>query len=86
MATSSVQFEMLDKFLASLGFKRSEVCGPQFRFEHPPSGAVLLYPAYEPTQDVETRHIGYTRATLDLSGVMERSEFDEQLRQRVLAG
>jgi predicted RNA binding protein YcfA (HicA-like mRNA interferase family) len=76
----------LERFLIHLGFSVSRVEGSHVLFEHAGANARIVLRLYKPDDDVEPAALAYVRRTLDEWGILNREQFDDQLRQRSLAG
>jgi hypothetical protein len=75
---STVRFGQLRSFLESLGFHAErEKAG--WRFEHAPSGTVLLFRPYRANDFVYAMHLFQVRSALDWNGLVAAEAFDDSL-------
>lgn len=78
-------FAVLRQILLELGFTMR--VGPDFiRFDHPQTKTWFLHPRYDDNEEVSAAELAAARYHLDMKGLMTREEFEEVLRQKVLAG
>ena len=78
MKTSSVTFAQLRRLLLDLEF--SETRGETFwRFDHPASGAIFLFPPYVPSDRISMADLASTRRHLDWRGLLSSHAFDDSL-------
>lgn len=71
----------LREFLPELGFE--DRSGEYLAFTHPEVGSALLCMAYhEPDEPMLERDVVKVRGVLELSGLMERDEFDAWVRNK----
>ena len=82
----SVPFAALEKLLLELGFHAVAVPGTHLLFEHPEAQLEIALRPYKPTDVVAPHSLVYVRQQLDAFGILDREEFEEQLRQRSLVG
>ena len=78
-------FAVLKSFLDQLGFELRIVPGSHILFSHPDVNVRIMLRLYEEGDKVEPSGLAYVRHTLDEWGIMEREQFDEQMRERSLA-
>ena len=83
---SRLTFAALEGFLRQLGFQARSVPGSHVVFEHPGAAVHVLLRPYRPEEEVEPAALAYVRRTLDEWGILDRARFDDELRQRSLAG
>jgi hypothetical protein len=76
-----IAFSHLRKILLDLGFVETIVPGPYFRFEHSPSGTLLLYRDYQPNELITWADHIKTRKFLDERGILEADEFETLLHR-----
>jgi predicted RNA binding protein YcfA (HicA-like mRNA interferase family) len=81
-----VSFAELRDLLEQLGFSTTVVDGSHVLFEHPEVNRRIMLRPYAATDRVEQAGLQAVRFQLDAWGLMSRDEFDEQMRQRSLAG
>lgn len=84
--TEPIPFAALHRFLTELGFVPRSVAGSHTVYDHAATGCQLVYPEYRDTDVVLGRHLTATRRFLDEFGLVEASQFENRLRQQVLAG
>jgi predicted RNA binding protein YcfA (HicA-like mRNA interferase family) len=77
----NVTYAQLERFLLSLGFKRSRAEGSHVYFEHKASGAGMVVKDYDPQEPVHAGKLVAVRGTLHYSGLVDRDEFEERLEQ-----
>ena len=80
-----VTYAQLERFLLSLGFKRSRAEGSHVYFEHKASGAGMVVKDYDPTEAVHSTKLVAVRGTLHNAGLVDRDEFEERLEQSGLS-
>jgi hypothetical protein len=73
---NQIRYADLSQFLEGLGFVCRKLDESRVVWEHPQYGAPMIFPAYQPEQFIWTAEVGFTRATLDLHGLLDRDEFD----------
>ena len=78
-------FATLESLLLELGFQHQPVTGTHLLYEHPQANVRIALRPYQPDERVGAASLAYVRGTLDAWGIMERDEFEEQLRQRTRA-
>ena len=78
MKTSKVRFRKLRRLLLDLGFAETESVA-FWRFEHPRSGAIFLFRAYRPNENVTMQDLASTRTHLDWRGLLASGAFDDSL-------
>ena len=78
MKTSNVRFSKLRRLLLDLGFAETATDAYR-RFEHPISGAVFLFRAYKPNENVTMQDLVSTRTHLDWRGLLAGNVFDDSL-------
>ena len=78
MKTSAVSFAELRRLLVKLGFSETRK-DAYWRFEHPESGAVLLFRPYSLDENVNMADLLGTRTQLDWRGLIPASTFDDSL-------
>lgn len=79
------KFAVLRQILLDLGFQMR--AGPDFiRFDHPVSKSWFLYPLYADNEEVTVAELAAARYSLDMKGFLSRQEFEDLLRQKVVAG
>ena len=78
-------FAVLRSFLDRLGFEMRIVPGSQDLFSRSEANVRMMFRPYEDGDEVEPAGLAYVRHTLDEWGIMEREQFDEQMRVRSLA-
>ena len=78
-------FATLQEFLVQLDFTVTRVAESHYLFEHADPKAWLALRLYQPEETVAPAALAYVRHTLDAFGILDRDQFDEQLRQRTLA-
>jgi len=79
-------FAAVEGLLVQVGFQRRSSPESHVLFEHPGAGVHVLLRPYQADEPVEAPALAYVRRTLDEWGILERGRFDEELRQRSLAG
>ena len=80
----SVTYGDLERFLAKFGFEKRRVQLDDrvaVVFRHAPSGAELFLKDYRANQPVESYNMLAARSTLDVYGVLDRDEFDEDTKR-----
>jgi hypothetical protein len=78
-------FGVLRQVLLDLGFTMR--ADPKYiRFDHAPTKTWFLYPPYSEAEDVAPGDLVAARRILDERGLMAREQFEELLRQRLIAG
>ncbi len=85
MKNDPVTFTGLQGLLTDLGFVK-QVGNAAVVFEHANSGCRLFYPLYRDTDMVGEGDLVITRHFLDQFGLVERADFEDQLRRHALAG
>jgi hypothetical protein len=55
-------------------------------FEHPGAHVHITLRPYEAEETVEPAALAYVRRTLDEWGILDKERFEEELRERSLAG
>jgi predicted RNA binding protein YcfA (HicA-like mRNA interferase family) len=83
---SSAPFANLEQLLLRLGFARISVPGSHLLFEHTGADVRVLLRPYGPEEQVDAAALAYVRRTLDAWGILDKEQFEDQLRQRSLAG
>ena len=78
MKTSTVPFGQLRALLLDLHFTETRT-DAYWRFEHPKSGAVFLFRAYAPHENVSIQDLASTRTHLDWRGLLPSGAFDDSL-------
>lgn len=83
MHASNVTYGQLDKVLRSLGFSRQtfERDGDGVRYEHKPTGALIVLPLFADKDPVLDYHLAMVRTTLDGFGVAAPSVLDAKLNR-----
>jgi hypothetical protein len=79
------KFSTLRHILEDLGFTM-QANEKRVRFDHAPSKTWFLYPPHEDDKEVSPADLVAARYMLDMKGLLPRDEFEEQLRQRLVAG
>jgi hypothetical protein len=83
---TAIPFSSLQHFLEGLGFQARSVPGSYARFEHPASGAWIMLRHYQLDEAVSPTDLAVVRHTLDAFCILDRSRFDDALRECALAG
>ncbi len=78
-------FAVLRSFLDQLGFEMRTIPGSHILFTNADVNVRIMLRLYEDSDKVEQAGLGYVRHTLDEWGIMERDQFDEQMRERSMA-
>ena len=78
-------FAVLRSFLDQLGFEMRIIPGSHILFTNTEVNVRIMLRLYEDGDKVEPAGLAYVRHTLDEWGIMEREQFDEQMRERSLA-
>ena len=78
-------FAILRSFLDQLGFEMRIIPGSHILFTNTEVNVRIMVRLYEDADKVEQAGRGYVRHTLDEWGIMERDQFDEQMRERSMA-
>jgi len=86
MKSRQIPFSTLRRYLEGLGFVTHVGAGGFIMCEHAESGCKLYYPAFRDNDIVPALHIGITGKFLDEFGLVERDDFEDQLRQHSIAG
>jgi hypothetical protein len=79
------KFAVLRDILLSLGFTM-QVDAKRIRFDHPETKTWFLYPPYTDDEEVYAGDLVAARHLLDMKGFMPREQFEELLRQKLVAG
>jgi predicted RNA binding protein YcfA (HicA-like mRNA interferase family) len=77
----TVAFATLDSFLRRLGFTATTVAGSHLRYEHAPSGTVLVLREYHPTDPVTWADLTVVRRFLLERGLVEEEAFERLLQE-----
>lgn len=77
---SDITYGRLDGVLRGLGFVYSEPEKGTKVYRHPPTGALVTFPAYPAGKAVLPHHLAGTRMILDAFGIAEPPEFAAQLQ------
>ncbi len=77
----TLAFATLDGLLRRLGFTAAAVPGPHLRYEHAPSGTVLMFRAYDPADAVTWADLTVARRFLVERGLVEDDAFDRLLQE-----
>jgi predicted RNA binding protein YcfA (HicA-like mRNA interferase family) len=83
---SRITFANLKQFLLHLGFSASSVPGSHFLFEHSGANVNIMLRLYQPEELVNPAALAYVRRILDEWGILDREQFEDQLRQQSLVG
>ena len=78
-------FAVLRSFLDQQGFEMRIIPGSHILFTNTEVNVRIMLRLYEDADKVEQAGLGYVRHTLDEWGIMERDQFDEQMRERSMA-
>jgi hypothetical protein len=78
MKTSTVPFAHLRRLLLDLQLTETRA-DTYWRFEHPSSGAVLLFRPYAPDDLITVQDLAATRMHLDWRGLLSGHSFDDAL-------
>jgi hypothetical protein len=83
MKRTEVTYGQLDKALRLLGFScRLVTEDPPARvYEHKPSGASIILPAFPEGDEVLDYHLVAARTTLDLHGIADPTQFAAKLKK-----
>jgi len=83
MKRADVTYGQLDRVLRALGFSCRIVDkdGAARRYEHVPSGAIILLPAYPDKDNVLEIHMLMVRVTLDNFGIADPTTFDKKMQK-----
>ena len=83
MKRADVTYGQLDKVLRALSFTCRVVMkdGEARRYEHAPTGALILLPAYPELDKVLEIHLLMVRATLENFGIADPTSFDKKLQK-----
>lgn len=79
------KFATLRDILVDLGFTM-QADARRIRFDHAPTAFWFLYPPYGEDDEVSPADLAATRYSLDMRGFLPREQFDERVRQKVVAG
>src|SRR6266540_1218066 len=79
-------FAALERLLIHLGFQARSVPESHLLFEHPGANVRIMLRPYKAEEPVEPAALAYVRRTLDEWGILDRDRFEEELRQRSMAG
>jgi hypothetical protein len=79
-------FAILRQVLLDLGFSVRVEPEKYVRFDHDPSHTWFVYPAFKDEETVDLLNLVATRRILDERGLLSASEFEDQLRSRLVAG
>jgi len=79
MRKNGITFGELRDLLRELGFSEASQQPNLIRFEHPVTGTVLLFRAYESKETVSDREIVVVRRQLIDNGLIETPAFDRFL-------
>lgn len=72
-----IRYADLTGLLEGLGYVHREMNGDRVVWEHPEfAGALLVFPPYRPEEIVWAAHVGATRGTLAVHGLLDRDDFD----------
>jgi hypothetical protein len=81
MSKNGITFEELRELLLELGFSECLPPPQRIRFEHPATGTVLLFPAYDSHQTVSDREMAVIRRQLVDNGLIEAPAFERFLER-----
>ena len=83
MKRAEVTYGQLDKVLRSLGFscRPSKQPPPGRVYEHKESGAIIILPAFDLSEQVYEHHLVYVRTDLDNLGLADPSVFADKLQK-----
>lgn len=79
------KFATLRDILLDLGFTM-QADARRIRFDHASTGFWFLYPPYGEDDEVSPADLVATRYSLDMRGFLAREQFEELLRQKLVAG
>jgi hypothetical protein len=83
---SKLTYATLEQFLVDLGFQVQTIPESHILFEHPKKDVHIMLRLYKPDEIVASYGLAHVRHTLDTWGILDGDQFDEQIRQRSLAG
>lgn len=83
---SNPTFAAVTSFLGQLGFEKQVIPGSHVLFKNDGADVQIVLRLYREEEPVDQTGLVYIRHTLDQWGIMERDQFDEQMRQQSLAG
>jgi predicted RNA binding protein YcfA (HicA-like mRNA interferase family) len=81
MRRREIRFAEVNRFLKGLGFVSQRVPGSHVRWEHPPSGTMILLPDEGPEEIAWWNSVVAIGGMLDLHGVLPRDDFDRWLHR-----
>lgn len=79
-------FAALQEFLLQLRFTMTRVADSHYLFDRADVEAWIALRLYEPDELVGPAALATVRHTLDAFGILDRDQFDDQLREHTLAG
>ncbi len=79
-------FQQLREILLGLGFEMRRVDGSPILFEHVEPYARLILDPFHDGDIVDPATLAVVRRNLDERGILPRSQFEDLLRERSLAG
>jgi predicted RNA binding protein YcfA (HicA-like mRNA interferase family) len=81
-----LKFAALERFLQDLGFQVKTIPDSHILFQHPQANALIMLRLYKQDEKVAPAALAYVRRTLDEWGILDRKQFEDELRQRSLVG
>jgi hypothetical protein len=81
MRKNGINFGELRELLREVGFSESSQQPNRIRFEHPATGTVLLFRAYDSEESVNHREMVVVRRQLVDNGLIEGAAFDRFLER-----
>ncbi|MGL4554998.1 MAG: hypothetical protein ACRC33_27845 [Gemmataceae bacterium] len=76
-----VNYRQFDEILRSYGFLVREPEQDTRVYNHPETGALLVFPIFPPDEQILMRHLVAARMTLGGYGLASEEEFEARLRQ-----
>jgi hypothetical protein len=77
----TIAFDRLDGILRRLGFAATAVPGSHTRYEHPPSGTVLVLREYQAAEPLSWSDLTVVRRFLVEKGFMDSEAFERLLQE-----
>jgi len=79
-------FAVLRQILLDLGFTQRTEPGVYVRFDHAESSTWFVFRPLKDEEEVNVPNLVAVRRILDEKGLLPREQFEELLRQRLIAG
>ncbi|BAZ00645.1 hypothetical protein NIES37_46400 [Tolypothrix tenuis PCC 7101] len=76
-----IQFNELEKLLLNIGFAKVPTTGNQQVYQSSPSGALIILPAYEQQDYVQSVHLVAVRRVLLENGLINTNTFNRFLEK-----